>query len=170
MLFLSLNLKSAYDMTPQHVFLERMEEMCVAGRMLAQGTSHDAFEVSFEQILEQSKALPNDRVEFLKTIKSHIDKSQYNTFLLATSDYRKQLKYEVLYNQIIKIFGRPHLFPYLVAMKRFFHDRHKTQFENSIRKYIIVDEIVEEGGEQCVKLTSKLSSIKLGECPEKMFK
>ncbi|XP_063703701.1 regulator of telomere elongation helicase 1 homolog [Culicoides brevitarsis] len=91
---------------------------------------------TLEEIEAEAKALPTCRVEFLKLMKTDVDHANYKGFLTALSDYRKNQNLELLLSRLKKCFDMIYLFPYLMEMKRFVVDSHKSRFDAEIPSFI----------------------------------
>lgn len=92
--------------------------------------------LTMEQIILVAKALPTDRMAFLKMMKVEMDTANYKLFLIALSDYRKDMNFDVLSPRLLQVFAQPRLFPFLVEMKRFLKEHHVIKYGLTIKEFI----------------------------------
>lgn len=92
--------------------------------------------LTMEQIVHVATQLPRDRMEFLKMMKVEMDRDNYKLFLIALSDYRKDMNFDLLSRRLLQVFANPRLFPFLVEMKRFLKEHHVIEYGVTIKEFM----------------------------------
>ncbi|XP_037938569.1 regulator of telomere elongation helicase 1 homolog [Teleopsis dalmanni] len=82
--------------------------------------------------LDNNKEAPENRVEFLRVLRSSLSPENFAAFTAALISYKRDNTFDALMTLLMDILGKPHLLYMLRGMRRFLKNEHKSQFDDRL--------------------------------------